>query len=253
MHHRLLSGVRGDTAHPGEIRESQNFIGSTPYIQDARYIPPPPNDVPELLEDLLKYINRGNRTHALLRIGMIHYQFEAIHPFLDGNGRLGRLLVSLLFQRERLLPDPYLYLSSYFNARRRDYMDHMLYVSQRAEWEQWLVFYLRGVQSQANEAQVRANLLVDLREEYQERYRRVRSDNLQRLVMHLFENPYLDVASATEQLDMSRSTANRLINRLEDEGVLQELTGQGKGRFYRATDVFEIIDRPIDTTPPAGK
>ena len=246
MHDRLLSGVRGDEADPGELRTTQNFIGSTPYIQDARYVPPPPNETPELLEDLLTYATRETDLHPLLQIGLIHYQFETIHPFLDGNGRLGRLLVSLLLQREGLLPEPYLYLSSYFNARRSEYVDQLLAVSQHGEWEEWLLFFLRGVQSQADEAHRRANLLVDLREDYQQRYQSERSGNILELVMRLFEEPYLDVNTATEWLGVEYSTANRLVGRLEDDGILEELTGKDRNRFYRASEVFDIINKPIE-------
>lgn len=246
MHDRLLSGVRGDEANPGELRTTQNFIGSTPYIQDARYIPPPPNYVSDLLEDLVEYANRAANIHPLLRIGLIHYQFETIHPFLDGNGRLGRLLISLLLQRDDLLPEPYLYLSSYFNARRSDYVDHLLSVSQHGEWETWLRFFLRGVQTQANEAHQRANHLVDLREEYQQRYQSERSGNILELVLRLFEDPYLDVNTAADWLDVEYSTANRLVGQLEDDGILEELTGRDRNRFYRASEVFEIITKPID-------
>ena len=246
MHDRLLSGVRGDEADPGELRTSQNFIGSTPYIQDARYVPPPPNEIPDLLEDLLKYASRDMDLHPLLRIGLIHYQFETIHPFLDGNGRLGRLLISLLLQRDSLLPEPYLYLSSYFNARRSAYVDQLLAVSQHGDWEEWLLFCLRGVQSQADEAHQRANLLVDLREDYQQRYQSERSGNILELVMRLFKDPYLDVNTAADWLDVEYSTANRLVAQLEDDGILEELTGKERNRFYRASEVFEIINKPID-------
>ncbi|MCU4802385.1 Fic family protein [Halobacteria archaeon HArc-gm2] len=246
MHDRLLSGVRGDEADPGELRTTQNFIGSTPYIQDARYVPPPPNEIPDLLEDLVAYANRDTDLHPLLRTGLIHYQFETIHPFLDGNGRLGRLLISLLLQRDGLLPEPYLYLSSYFNARRSAYVDHLLAVSQRGDWEEWLLFFLRGVQSQADEAHRRANLLVDLREDYQQHYQSERSENILELVMRLFEEPYLDVNTAAEWLEVEYSTANRLIGQLEDDGILEELTGKERNRFYRASEVFEIINNPIE-------
>src|SRR6056297_604885 len=246
MHDRLLSGVRGDEADPGDLRSTQNFIGSTPYIQDARYVPPPPNEIPDLLEDLLEYANQETNLHPLLRIGLTHYQFETIHPFLDGNGRLGRLLISLLLQRDVLLPEPYLYLSSYFNARRSDYVDHLLAVSQHGEWEEWLLFFLRGVQSQADEAHQRANLLVDLREDYQQRYQSERSENILELVMRLFEDPYLDVNTASEWLDVEYSTANRLIGQLEDDGILEEITGKDRNRFYRASEVFQIINKPIN-------
>lgn len=246
MHERLLSGVRGDEADPGALRTTQNFIGSTPYIRDARYVPPPPNDVPELLDDLLEYAKRDTDLHPLLRIGLVHYQFETIHPFLDGNGRLGRLLISLLLQRDDLLPEPYLYLSSYFNARRSEYVDHLLSVSQRGEWESWLLFFLRGVQAQADEAHRRANLLVDLREDYQQRYQSERSENILELVMHLFEEPYLDVNTAAAWLDVEYSTANRLVGRLEDDGILDEITGMDRNRFYRASEIFDIINEPIE-------
>lgn len=246
MHNRLLSGVRGDEANPGELRTTQNFIGSTPYIQDARYVPPPPTDIPDLFEDLLEYANQDTDHHPLLRIGLIHYQFETIHPFLDGNGRLGRLLISLLLQRDGLLPEPYLYLSSYFNARRSEYVDHLLAVSQRGNWEEWLLFFLRGVQSQGDEAHQRANLLVDLREDYQHRYQSERSENILELVMRLFEDPYLDVNTAADWMGVEYSTANRLVAQLEDDGILEELTGKERNRFYRASEVFEIINKPIN-------
>ena len=246
MHDRLLSRVRGDEADPGELRTTQNFIGSTPYIQDARYVPPPPDEIPDLLEDLLKYAKQETNLHPLLRIGLIHYQFETIHPFLDGNGRLGRLLISLLLQRDGLLPEPYLYLSSYFNARRSEYVDHLLAVSQCGDWEEWLLFFLRGVQSQADEAHQRANLLVNLREDYQQRYQSERSENILELVMRLFEDPYLDVNTAADWLDVEYSTANRLIGQLGNDEILEELTGKDRNRVYRASEVFQIINKPID-------
>ena len=246
MHDRLLSRVRGDEADPGELRTTQNFIGSTPYIQDARYVPPPPDEIPDLLKDLHKYANQETNLHPLLRIGLIHYQFETIHPFLDGNGRLGRLLISLLLQRDGLLPEPYLYLSSYFNARRSEYVDHLLAVSQCGDWEEWLLFFLHGVQSQADEAHQRANLLVDLREDYQQRYQSERSENILELVMRLFEDPYLDVNTAADWLDVEYSTANRLIGQLGNDEILEELTGKDRNRVYRASEVFQIINKPID-------
>ena len=252
MHDRLLSGVRGEETNPGELRTTQNYIGTKPYIENARYVPPPPNLIPKLLDDLVEYANREDGMHPLLRIGLVHYQFETIHPFIDGNGRLGRLLISLLLQREGLLPEPYLYLSSYFNAHRTSYVDHLLAVSQRHEWEAWLRFFLQGVRTQANEAHKRANLLVDLREEYQERYQSERSENILELGMRLFENPYLDVNAAVDWLGVRYSTANRLVGQLEEDGVLVELTGQDRNRFYRASEVFDIINRPIEQLSKSG-
>jgi Fic family protein len=246
MHERLMKGVRGGEARPGEIRTSQNWIGPA-NVDHARHVPPPPDQVQECLEELVAHINTGYTTHPLLRIGMIHYQFETIHPFLDGNGRLGRLLITLLTLREELLPGPYLYLSSYFNRRKGEYVDRMLKVSKYDEWVPWLQFFLEGVRDQADEAHMRADLIVDLREDYQQRYVDERSSNLQRLVMLLFEHPYLDAQDVQEWLDVSRDTAHRLVNRLEADGVLEELTGKQRNQFYRAQEIFEIIDLPIGT------
>lgn len=245
MHERLLSGVRGERANPGEIRKEQNWIGP-PDIRDARYVPPPPEEVPELMENLVKYINDTNHLHPIIRIGIAHYQFEAIHPFLDGNGRMGRLLISLLFQKDGLLPEPYLYLSSYFNARKRDYADMMLNVSQAGAWENWCKFFLEGVSTQSVEAHQRADYLVDLREKYHSDYRDHRSGNILTLVSKLFEEPYLDVPKAHSWLDASYETANRLVNELEEDGVLAEITGKSRNRFFIARDIYDGINKPID-------
>lgn len=245
MHGRLMQGVRGQRLNPGVIREDQNWIGPR-NIQAARYVPPPPEEVPDLMDNLMEYINELNNIHPLLRIGIMHYQFETIHPFLDGNGRLGRLLISLLLQKEDLIPEPYLYLSSFFNARKRDYADALLAVSQAGEWESWLGFFLEGVETQSVEAHQRADYLVDLREEYQERYQQERSKHILTLVSKLFEEPYLNVSKAHSWLDASRDTANRLVNRLVDDGVLIEVTGQSRNRFFLAHEIYRGINEPLD-------
>ena len=246
MHDRLLSEVRGDRSNPGKIRERQNFIGSGGGIDEATYVPPPPNEVMDLMQDLVKYTNKRDDLPPLVSMGLIHYQFETIHPFLDGNGRLGRLLVSLLLQRDNLLPEPYLYLSSFFNKHRSEYINHLQNVRLHGEWREWLLFFLNGIKSQAEEAFRRANLLVDLREEYQERYRTERSENILELVICLFEKPYIDVNTAQRMVDANHSTANRLISRLEDDGVLTEVTGKDRNRFYRANEIFRLISEPIE-------
>ncbi len=246
MHKKLLRGVRGEDTQPGEIREKQNFIGSTPYIQDARYVPPPSEKVEERLQELVEYVNGDSSTNPLIRVGLAHYQFEAIHPFLDGNGRLGRLLISLLLKRDSLLPEPYLYLSSYFNSRKDVYTDLLLNVSMKGKWEEWLLFFLRGIQKQAEEAHQRADLLMDLREKYRERYQTERSENILFLAMNLFERPYLDVNTAAERIGVSYNTANNLVNRLVEDGVLRETTGRRRERFYRAEEIFKIIANPIE-------
>lgn len=245
MHNKLLSGVRGQRFEPGSIREDQNWIGPR-NIKEARYVPAPPEEVSDLMGNLVEYINEGNHVHPILRIGIMHYQFEAVHPFLDGNGRLGRLLISLLLQKEGLVPEPYLYLSSFFNARKRDYADRLLAVSQAGEWEEWLGFYLEGVETQSVEAHQRADYLVDLREEYHDRYRDERSGHILTLISKLFEYPYLDVSRADSWLNASYDTANRLVNRLEEDEVLVEITGNKRNRFFLAHEIYRGINDPID-------
>jgi Fic family protein len=238
--------VRGDGKRPGDYRTGQVYIGGSPFIEEARYVPPPAERVPDLMDDLLTYVNRDDDLHPLLRAGLVHYQFETIHPFFDGNGRLGRLLVSLLFQRDGILPEPYLYLSSFFNAYKQAYMDRMLAISQTGEWDRWIKFFLEGVRVQAVESHKRANILVDLREEYREQYQGHRSNHILPLIMHLFEQPYLDVNHAADWLDVDYSTAHRLVKQLQQDGVLEEITGRDRNRFYRGTRIFETINKPIE-------
>lgn len=245
MHNKLLSGVRGQRLDPGSIRKDQNWIGPR-NIQEARYVPAPPEMVPDLMDNIVEYVNDRNHVHPILRIGIMHYQFEAVHPFLDGNGRLGRLLISLLLQKEGLIPEPYLYLSSFFNARKRDYADHLLAVSQAGEWEAWLEFYLEGIETQSVEAHKRADYLVDLREKYHAQYRDERSGHILTLISRLFEYPYLDVSKAHSWLDASYDTANRLVNRLEEDDVLVEITGNKRNRFFLAHEIYSGINDPID-------
>jgi Fic family protein len=241
MHERLLTDVRGEEKRPGQYRDGQVYIGGTPFIEEARYVPPPPEAVPDRMTELLDYLNEDREMQSLLRAGLAHYQFETIHPFFDGNGRLGRLLISLLLQRDGVLPEPYLYLSSFFNEYKQEYTNRMLAVSQRGEWIPWLKFFLEGVRSQAVEARERANELVDLREEYTERYQAARSENILPLVMYLFERPYLTISQAQEAIEGEYVTANRLVNQLVDDGVLEEVGTSGRQNYYRATRIFEII------------
>src|ERR687898_1451233 len=173
MHAVLMEGVRGAQRDPGEFRRVQNWIGPPgAEISEASYVPPPPGEIPATLGALERYVHEDTGLPPLVDIALVHYQFEAIHPFLDGNGRIGRLLITLMLIERDLLPEPLLYLSAYFERHRGAYYDHLLAVSQKGEWEEWLLFFLRGVSVEARDASLRAGKLFDLRETYRQRLKR---------------------------------------------------------------------------------
>lgn len=241
LHYTLMSGARGEEKQPGEFRDTQVYIGGD--TQEARFAPPPPAIVPYAMENLETYMRTGGSYQDLIDIGLVHYQFEAIHPFRDGNGRMGRLLIVLTMCESGLLPEPYLYPSSYFNRNREAYTDHLLAVSRDGTWEDWLTFFLEGISQQAAEAFRRASELLDLRDEYRERYQG-EANSVSQLGLEIFSKPYLTVRGAEDLLDMSYQTANNAVGRLEEDGVLEEVTGKKRNRVFRAREVFDIIQKP---------
>jgi Fic family protein len=238
-----MTGVRGEEKQPGEFRDTQVYIGGRG--DEARFVPPPPAVVPYAMENIETYIKSGGNYQPLIDIGLVHYQFEAIHPFRDGNGRMGRLLIMLMMVADDLLPEPYLYPSSFFNRNRQEYTDRLLAVSRDNAWEEWLTFFLRGISHQAREAFARGSELLDLRDEYRDRYQDD-ANSVSHLSMEIFTKPYLTVNEAKEMLGMTYNTANTAVGRLEDDGVLEEITGHQRNRVYRAREVFDIIQKPVD-------
>jgi Fic family protein len=244
IHAKLMDGVRGGNLTPGEFRRSQNWIGSigsTP--STAAYVPPPVDEMNAGLDQLEKFIHAGSEIPALVRAGLVHYQFEAIHPFLDGNGRIGRLLMILLLSEWNLLPQPLLNLSVYFERYRQEYYDLLLAVSQKGNWESWLRFFLRGVSVQANDSVVRLNRLQTMRTTYQaiadtERNRM----RMEQVLDFLFMQPVLSVRQLQTFLNVSFPIAQRYIDRLVDAGVLQEVTGQSRNRIFRANEIFQALE-----------
>lgn len=248
MHETLLTGVRSEDPNPGELREQQNYLApfADAPISQATFVPPPPEAAREAVDELLEFVDGPSPVHSLLKIGLAHYQFETIHPFRDGNGRLGRLLISLELQREELLPEPYLYLSAYFNEHRGDYIRLLDGVRTRGEWTHWLHFFLRGIWQQATEARERSEKLRGLRQTYTDRYQDHRSPYIVPLTHRLFENPYISAKEATEHLDCSHQTAYNLIEQLEEDGVLIEVSDGGSGALYYATEIYEALDAPVE-------
>jgi Fic family protein len=180
-------------------------------------------------------------------IALVHYQFEAIHPFLDGNGRIGRLLITLMLIERDLLPEPLLYLSAYFERHRGAYYDHLLAVSQNGEWEGWLLFFLRGVSVEARDASLRAGKLFELRETYRERLQREGArPNLLTAVNHLFANPVTSIRELAEVLGVSFEAARRLVSSLEERDVLEEITGRRRNRVYAASEILQVLQGPLE-------
>lgn len=244
LHERLLEGVRGAEWTPGEYRRSQNWIGppgST--LNRAVYVPPPPAEMQEALGQLETYIHADWDLPPLVRLALVHYQFEAIHPFLDGNGRVGRLLISLLLQVWDLLPQPLLTLSAYFEANRQTYYDLLLAVSQRGAWVAWLQFFLSGVASQAAESAARIRRLQRLRDGYREMFQNERAAaRLLQVVDLLFEQPIFSIPQLADAIDVNYPTAQRYVQELEDRDVVEEITGQARNRVYRASKVLKAIE-----------
>jgi len=248
IHEHLMTGVRGEHQTPGEFRRSQNWIGAPGCtLNDATYVPPPVPEMLETLDAFERFLHAPSSLPPLARLGLIHYQFEAIHPFLDGNGRVGRLLVTLLLCAWNLLPEPLLYLSAYFVAHQQSYYDLLLSVSQRGSWGTWLTFFLNGISSQACDAVARAQRMQNLREHYREQFQTVRAAaRLLQVVDLLFVRPLLTTHQVEDNLNVSTPTAQGYINRLEDAGILREITGQARNRIYQADEILKFIESPLE-------
>jgi Fic family protein len=257
LHHLLMTGVRGGDKTPGAFRDVQVFIGASARIEDARFVPPPPFHVQTAMEDLERYLQSPGDLPPLVRIALVHYQFEAVHPFQDGNGRIGRLLVSLMLCADRLLPLPLLYLSAFFERRRDEYYRRLLEVSTRGAWADWVAFFLRGVASEATDAVARAERLIALRAEYSARLQTARSSALTlKLVDSLFGDPAVTMPGAARLLQVTARSAQAAIDRLVRQGILREVTGRRRNRVWIAADVLNTLEaqeRPPAEGPPAGR
>lgn len=242
LHAILLSGVRGRQKNPGELRNELVGIDErgTP-LSEARFVPSPPATLPYELRGVLRYVQSGPEYAPLVDLALIHYQFETIHPFQDGNGRLGRLLIMLLLYEWELLPGPYLYPSAYFNRYREDYLRRLLAVSRDGEWERWIEFFLNAITEQAYEANDAARSLLELRTEYRDDYRD-EGPTVRELIDLLFEMPYFTESQAVEALDRSQPAVNGAVRTLWDEGVIRERTGQQRNRRYEAHKILDIIE-----------
>ncbi|MDI6450116.1 Fic family protein [Anaerobaca lacustris] len=250
LHGILLEGVRGEKDRPGEFRRSQNWIGSRGCIlRDARYVPPPPREMESCLDALEKFINAPDRDiPVLVWLAMIHYQFEAIHPFRDGNGRIGRLLLILLLCAEGVLNRPLLYLSAYFERNREEYYERLLRVSTRGEWNEWLLFFLRGIVEQSLDAFERSRQLMALQQQFHERLKSKRSALQIRLIDFLIERPVITIVFVRKHFQVSYVTAKNNVNRLVKAGILKPFGDARRNRPFIAEEVFGILGRPFSAS-----
>lgn len=245
-HATLLQGVRGATKQPGEFRTSQNWIGIS--LKNAVFVPPHHERVGELMSDLEKFLH--DDTHyvsPLLKIAIAHYQFETIHPFLDGNGRLGRLLVPLYLASEQILAKPALYLSDYFERNKTAYVDHLMAVRQGNHLREWLLFFLHGVAETAQSSIAVFKSILLLKERIDRdvlpRFGVRRQENAQQLMRYLYRKPVVDVKTVTELLETTQKTAGSLVDDLVSYGVLAEITGQRRNRLFVFREYLALFTR----------
>ena len=245
IHERLLDGVRGRTLQPGEIRRSQNWIGPAgSTLTTAAFIPPPHQELPNLLGRLEIFFHTKDDIPPLLKIGLAHAQFETIHPFLDGNGRIGRLLITFFLCQQGILQKPVLYLSHYFKQNRQQYYDLLQNTRLNADWEGWLKFFLRGVSSVAAQATETARKIVDLREHHRDLIMRTfdsSAANATRLFEHLFKRPMITVNYAKDHLGVSFPSANTIIEKMCKSEILFEVTGQSRNRIFMYSSYTELF------------
>jgi Fic family protein len=236
IHEKLLAGVRGADRRPGEFRTSQNWIGGVgALLSDAAFVPPPPHEMMQALGELELYLNAPAPAPELIRVGLVHAQFETIHPFLDGNGRVGRLLITFLLCKAGVLERPLLYLSHYFKQSRTDYYDVLQAVRTHGAWEPWLKFFLQAVYHVAQEATATARKIVRMREEHRQTIQNVLPRKAARgltLLEALFERPIITLTDAAKLTETTFKHAVPLVRAFEEIGLLREITGRRRDRLY---------------------
>jgi Fic family protein len=241
IHGKLMKGVRGDHATPGEFRRSQNWIGaegSKPAT--AAYVPPPVPQMHKCLDDWEKFLHLRGTMPDIVQCALVHEQFEAIHPFLDGNGRVGRLLITLFLMERGRLSQPLLYLSDYIDQRRKDYYDLLQRTRTHGDWPSWLRYFIRGVQLTATDAVKRTTHVIEMREDFRKRV----ADKAKALALvdSLFTNPYFTVTRAMEALKVSYPTAQKVVELMEERGLVHRLGERRWGKLYVCKAVLQAIE-----------
>jgi len=256
LHESLMeSGRTDEDSRPGDFRSRYVWIeeeSQDGYGTGIRFVPPKAEAAKSKMENFEAYMRSDGEYPALVDIGILHYQLETVHPFLDGNGRVGRLLIVLLLIASDILVHPLFYLSSYIRRNRDEYTNLLLNVNEEGDWNAWLEFFLAGIREQADEAFSRAKLLLQLRANYRERYDDA-PPSVRELAEAVFLEPIFTVSRAAELIDMSYPAANKAVDRLEADGLLRERTGQQRYREFQAMDVLDVLNRDIEEIPAPGE
>ena len=244
-HAVLMEGVRGQEKSPGEFRYSQNWIGGQgSTIRNARYIPPNPGDMQTAMSDLEKYMNSDDSLDPLIQAALIHYQFETIHPFLDGNGRVGRLLITLFLMEKHLLSRPVLYVSYFLKINRIEYYDRMTQVRVTGDYEQWVIFFLEALSNSANDAIQTIDKLTTLHNKslalFDDLSKRLKT-NVLKVFNYIESNPIIDIQKTAVSLEMSYNTASKIVSLLVEKGILQQTDRSGKARIFSYSEYLDIL------------
>ena len=243
-HAVLMKGVRGQEKNPGEFRYSQNWIGGQgSTLKNARYIPPSPDDMQNAMSDLEKYINTDDDLDALIQAALIHYQFETIHPFLDGNGRVGRLLITLFLMDKGILTTPALYISYFLKKNRVEYYDRMTEVRTKGNYEQWIIFFLQAIMESAGDATSTIDELITLHDTNTSVISKLgrASKNTMLVFDYLESNPIIDIGKTAEALSITFNTASSAVRRLVDAGILVQTGGGGRNRTFAYEAYLDIL------------
>jgi Fic family protein len=244
LHQILLKGARGENKSPGEYKTSQNAIGkATDTLETAKYVPASPQSVPPLMKNLVAYLYQEDSTNPLFKIAIAHYQFEAVHPFRDGNGRVGRLIIMLYMCREGILKQPLLYVSEYFKSHRDEYTGRLFNVSAKGELEEWMAYFLKALNEQSKKSLDYAMGLEDYKKTLKTRLqKKYKTNNALSIVDMLFENPYITTKDITGKLGVSAPAAADLIKIMKTEKILEEITGKERKRVYLARGILRILE-----------
>lgn len=246
IHEILMQGVRGEHSAPGELRQSQNWIGPKGCaLNDATYVPPPATEIKNALSDWEKYYHSGPTDPTLIQCALMHYQFEAIHPFLDGNGRIGRLLITFLLFERRILSQPLLYLSTFFEKNREEYYERLLLVSKKGAWRGWFEFFLQGVTTQAQHALSDAKDILELHGQYHDQLGKSKHipQTAPRLIDEIFRGPVISIAKTSREWGVPFQAVQRGVERLRDVGILREATDRKRNRLFVASDLLNLLIR----------